>query len=332
MPHLRTRFTTLIPALFLLGMATERVLNIPFVKRVSFTEWAIHIVSGDSPVGPFVISGEQPVLAPRTLSGVAGLADPFMLYRDSTWTMFFEVVSAKTGQGDIGVAVSQNLEQWHYLGIVLDEPYHLSYPYVFEHEGCVYMTPESSEASCVRLYRATRFPDRWEKVADLLKGHPFVDPSLAYYSGRWWLWVSTPDNGYLFLYWSERLEGPYHFHPANPIVIADRTSARPGGRVVAWQGKLVRFAQVDEPYYGFAVRAFIVEELTETSYRERPIETLVVQPGDQVWNARGMHTVDPHPVGAGRWMAAVDGQRLAWRWVVNLRPQTPLKALIGSAF
>ena len=27
------------------------------------------------------------------------------------------------------------------------------------------------------------------------------------------------------------------------------------------------------------------------------------------WNARGMHTLDPHPVSAGRWTAAVDGYR-----------------------
>jgi hypothetical protein len=26
-----------------------------------------------------------------------------------------------------------------------------------------------------------------------------------------------------------------------------------------------------------------------------------------------MHTLDPHPLASGRWIAAVDGQRLAWR-------------------
>ena len=52
------------------------------------------------------------------------------------------------------------------LGIVLDEPFHLSYPQVFQWQGAWYMTVESAGARRVSLYRATDFPLRWERTSD----------------------------------------------------------------------------------------------------------------------------------------------------------------------
>jgi hypothetical protein len=41
-------------------------------------------------------------------------------------------------QGDIGAAVSEDGGMtFKHIGIVLDEPWHLSYPFVFKHEGKV---------------------------------------------------------------------------------------------------------------------------------------------------------------------------------------------------
>ena len=34
---------------------------------------------------------------------------------------------------------------WTHLGIVLDEPWHLSYPFLFRWEGQMYMMPEASK-------------------------------------------------------------------------------------------------------------------------------------------------------------------------------------------
>ena len=49
-------------------------------------------------------------------------------------------------QGDIGVAVSADRGlTWQHLGIALDEPWHLSYPFLFRWEGEVYMMPEASK-------------------------------------------------------------------------------------------------------------------------------------------------------------------------------------------
>ena len=53
---------------------------------------------------------------------------------------------------------------------VLDLPHHLSYPFVFEEDGEVWMIPESCAAGTIDLYRATAFPGGWVHEARLVDG------------------------------------------------------------------------------------------------------------------------------------------------------------------
>ena len=46
---------------------------------------------------------------------------------------------------------------------VLERDHHLSYPFLFEHEGVLYMVPETAQAGTVELYRCTEFPLRWRR-------------------------------------------------------------------------------------------------------------------------------------------------------------------------
>lgn len=52
--------------------------------------------------------------------------------------MFFETKSTTSRQGDIGVARSVDQgATWEFLGIALDEKWHLSYPFVFNYKNQV---------------------------------------------------------------------------------------------------------------------------------------------------------------------------------------------------
>lgn len=52
--------------------------------------------------------------------------------------MFFETKSLHNMQGDIGAAVSQDGGlTFKHVGVVLDEPWHLSYPFLLEDKGKV---------------------------------------------------------------------------------------------------------------------------------------------------------------------------------------------------
>ena len=100
--------------------------------------WAIGIYRGESPFQLMASSGvDNPVIAPEDITDFEAwfVADPFLSIRNGAFTMFFEVVGRASGQGDIGFATSADASTWTYGGIALEEPFHLSYPYVFEWEG-----------------------------------------------------------------------------------------------------------------------------------------------------------------------------------------------------
>ena len=65
------------------------------------------------------------------------VADPFMLIVNSIYYMFFEVFNKESNHGDIGLAISNDGKKWIYQQIVLDEQFHLSYPYVFIYQGII---------------------------------------------------------------------------------------------------------------------------------------------------------------------------------------------------
>jgi hypothetical protein len=111
----------------------------------------------------------------------------------------------------------------------------------------------------------------------------------------------------LRLYYADELTGPWVEHPKSPLVKGDASNARPAGRALVCDGKVVRFAQNSVPYYGTDVRAFEVTELTTRTYRERAVGRPVLGPGGSGWNACGMHHVDAHVLGDGSWIASVDG-------------------------
>ena len=235
-----------------------------------------------------------------------------MLKVDGTWNMFFEVMNRQAGKGEIGLAISQNAFQWSYQQIVLREPFHLSYPYVFEWENEYYMIPESYRAKSVSLYKAVDFPTQWSFVTTLLEGDDFVDPSIFYFEHRWWLFTDLHRSpffaGTLRLFHADNLEGPWVEHSQSPVLEGNPHIARPAGRVVAWDGRVIRYTQDCSPVYGSQVRAFEITDLTTTSYQEQAIGPVpVIQASGKDWNESGMHHVDPHSKDGGQWIACVDG-------------------------
>lgn len=282
--------------------------------------YAIGIYEGPSPLAlapaPAV---SNPVLTAGDVTDAVAtsVADPFMIRVDGTWHMFFEVVRWRGGgrKGVIAVATSPDARAWSYRGVVLEEPFHLSYPYVFSDGSDLYLIPESSAAGAVRLYRAAAFPARWEHVKDLVTGPVLVDSSVFRHAGRWWMLTETdPAHGHgtLRLFHARELPGPWEEHPRSPIVRGDPGRARPGGRVVCLGGSVIRFAQDCARDYGSALRAFAITELGPDAYGEVEVAPSPVLAGSgRGWNRSGMHHVDAHPAGPGRWLACVDGWRAA---------------------
>lgn len=275
--------------------------------------WSIGIYSGSSPFcfeppSHFI----NPVLTNQDVSDVRAsiVADPFMLNVQGIWYMFFEVLNRDTRKGEIGLATSRDGFTWQYTQIVLEEPFHLSYPYVFEWNDEYYMIPESSVAKEVRLYKANRFPNGWECVGVLLSGQRFSDSSIVRHEEHWWLFTETSVSqcDTLRLFYSTSLTGPWREHPRSPIIQGDPHIARPAGRLVVHTDRIIRYTQDCYPSYGQKVRAFEITELTTSSYAEQPIQNVIVEGSGVGWNESGMHHIDPHLLTNGQWIACVDGR------------------------
>ena len=91
--------------------------------------------------------------------------------------------------------------------------------------------PECSASGEVVLYRCRSFPDQWEPAACLLRDVRAVDPTPLRLAGSWWMFANVPVLGAAFtdelhLFRAERLEGPWHPVPGNPVK-SDVRSARP---------------------------------------------------------------------------------------------------------
>ena len=278
--------------------------------------WSIAVYSGASPLSltsPATVA--NPVIVREHITDVraAFVADPFMVRINDQWLLFFEVLNAENRRGEIGLATSHDALAWQYQGIVLREPFHLSYPCIFNWEGGFYMIPETLDLKCIQLYRAVQFPTHWQRFASIVPG-VYADPTIFRHDDRWWMFACSNPRKHdeVCLFHAADLRGPWLPHVMNPLIAGDPRRARPGGRVISWNNRLLRFAQDCVPEYGTQVRAFEIDELTRGAYRERELpESPVLSPG-KTWNADGMHHMDAHCLAEGKWIACVDGYKTLW--------------------
>jgi hypothetical protein len=299
-----------------LGIKWGKQDDIPFIAT---GEYSIGIYTGNSPFAILPPDGiDNPVLTAEdvTDSPAHFEADPFMVQNENTWYMFFEILNAETNQGDIGLAVSRNGFNWQYKQVVIDEDFHLSYPYVFEHENDYYMILyKETRAPGLRLYKARRFPTDWNHIETMLKGS-YYDPCIFQYGEKWWLFAEE-NHGFLHLYYADDLKGRWTEHPKSPVVRNDPDISRPGGRVLVMGDDVIRFAQGCYAAYGTNVRAFEISVLTTLQYHEveHPANPVITATGTG-WNADGMHQIDAHRIGESEWIACVDGyrDRLLFGW------------------
>ncbi|WP_144637717.1 hypothetical protein [Bordetella genomosp. 13] len=201
-------------------------------------------------------------------------ADPFVHTRDQQPFIFFEDYYFRERKGKISVATYVD-GAFQFLGVALDLPYHLSFPYIFEHGTTAYMVPETSGNRTIELWRCVEFPLKWELHATLMKGLSAVDTIVFPHSGRWWLFTNvdrTDGQSHcdeLFAFYADRPDSTDWLpHAQNPIV-NNPIKARNAGMVVRPDGAVIRCAQTQGFFhYGKGVSLNRIEELTPETYRE----------------------------------------------------------------
>ena len=246
------------------------------VRRLARPEsWAVATRPRPSGAIPADLAGFVPIGAP------AGhfYADPFVLRSAGRTYLFVEDWLPETRRGAISVLeLDRGGRPIGAPRRIVERPYHLSYPFVFEHGGATYLLPETAENGTVELFRASAFPNDWEPLGPLLRDLRASDPTIVEHDGRLWLFAGVTMPGAspwdeLWLWSSPTLDGPWVAHPANPIV-SDARSARPAGRVFARDGLLYRPAQDCTPAYGRRIVINRIDVMTASDYRETPVATI----------------------------------------------------------
>jgi hypothetical protein len=203
-------------------------------------------------------------------------ADPFAFEWNDARYIFFE----RWEDGKNGEIWCVELDKQNQPGEpvrVLVRPYHLSFPYVFDGGGEIYMLPETSQNRTLELYRATEFPLRWERCTVLMDGNA-VDSSIVKHEGLWWMFTSgLAGHGFkyseLSVLWADSPEGPWHAHPRNPVV-CDVHCGRPAGAVFVADGELIRPGQDCSQGYGRGITLSRIDVLSKTEYRETAVKTI----------------------------------------------------------
>lgn len=251
-------------------------------------------------------------------------ADPFPVFHRGNYYLFLEEMYFAQNKGHISVV---QFENGHALQpeLALDTPHHLSYPFVLQWRGEMFLIPESARAGdspteraqlSIPVFRARDFPHDWVQEAAMLENLEVFDPTLAEIDGRWWLFCTRGELGAsswdeLHLFHGPTPFGPWTAHRRNPVK-SDVRSARPAGRLYRRGGEWYRPAQDCSVRYGYGMSINRITRLTPTEYEEVVVEHIAP---DWTRGLIGTHTLNA----AGR-LTVVDGIRRRARWSADAAP------------
>ena len=200
-------------------------------------------------------------------------ADPFPVMHEGTCWLFFEDYAFADRKAALMCAQLTADNRLEDIRVILDRPYHLSYPLVFRHGGTWYLLPESKANGTVDLHVADEFPYRWRFEKTLFRGRA-ADTAVWIEDDTFWFFttlVEPEGRGMtLRLYGSDSPAGDWRPHPANPIS-RDVRNARGAGAIFRRDGRLYRPAQDCSWDYGHGFALNEILTLTADAYEERQV-------------------------------------------------------------
>lgn len=295
------------------ALAARRVIGagMRFVYRMGFR--APHWRVGWRPInGPSALTSgklDGPLWSEVPDDGYHFYADPFPFEHQGRTYLFVEDFDHRIGKGVISVAPWGANGPTGPFEPVLQHEVHLSYPFVLEHDGEVWMVPETSGAGRIELYLAVDFPRRWERHSVLIDNVVASDATPFSHEGRWWMTATVGLGGSLsdslYLWSAPDLLGPWTAHRANPVLI-DIASARPAGRVEQYAGRLLRPVQDGRTGYGAAMSVAEITRLDDTAFAQ----TIVARySAGGPWAGSRVHTLNQSGT-----IETIDGSRLSPRF------------------
>ena len=231
------------------------------------------------------------------------MADPFIVQDANEYYIFYEEFQGfKPSSNAVISCLHREDGGWKRMGVVLQMPYHLSFPNVFKYRGEWYMIPEAANSGGLQIFKAIDFPMKWEKVATALVGHRCID-NLVYQQNDT-LFLFAYEGGLRIYYTLNLLEvDAWKEHPKSPIAI-DRLA----GGILKVDDKLYFYTQSSNEGYGTGVMCHCIDDISTVTFSEHTL-----QQNPTVWKhgegvaKYGMHTLNAVVLSDSLWLCVTDG-------------------------
>ena len=202
------------------------------------------------------------------------LADPFVIKYNNKTVIFVEDYSFKNRKGKIS-AYEINSESYKKLGTVIEEEFHLSYPFLIEDKEDLFMVPETHQTKDIRIYRCTEFPLKWKLHKILISDIGAVDTNIFKFNNKYWLFTnldtsnSSDYSSELHIFYADNIESSeWKPHALNPVIF-DSKKARNGGMIYSEKKHTYRvFQKQGFDNYGESIGISRIKTLTENEYEE----------------------------------------------------------------
>ncbi len=191
-------------------------------------------------------------------------ADPFVIEREDKYYIFAELYNRITYKGRIGYCViSKDMSHVTKWRTAISAEIHLSFPYIFKCKGAIYIMPESCRGKDLRIYKCTRFPDRWvldKKIMDnvIVADSIFLDnKTILSYNN-----IKRPREFLIFKEYNGAWE--------NTAIQKDpEIKLRPAGKVYSENGEIfVPLQDSSEDMYGRGVSVYKLKNINDIGNKD----------------------------------------------------------------
>jgi len=205
------------------------------------------------------------------------LADPFYCSKNDADYCFVEDYDEILCKGNISVYRIDEHKPI-FVGTVLEDSFHFSFPYIFEYNEELYMCPETRAINEIRLYKCIDFPLKWEYCQTIMNGVSAVDTIIFQKDNAWWMFTNINPRGCgdhgseMYVYKSDSpLSNNWESHAANPVVTS-ASFARNAGYIYG-QNTIYRPSQIQGyDSYGKGFNINEIEMLTINEFHEKPVK------------------------------------------------------------
>ncbi|MBW1649498.1 MAG: hypothetical protein JRJ44_02240 [Deltaproteobacteria bacterium] len=230
-------------------------------------------------------------------------ADPFVITKEDKTVCYVEDYCYKQKRASITAIELINDKNYAILGTVIQEPFHMSFPFLFEYKKELYMVPETIKANSIRLYKCVKFPLKWEYQKDILTNISAADTMIFEHNGKWQLLCNMNIAGQqdhcstLYAFYNKSpLADNWTAHESNPLIF-NSNIARNGG-LLNVSGKIpIRVRQKQGfNFYGKSLTLAKITDLSPSSFKEEEIGRIYPDFFNKIIGCHHIHSNDVYSV------------------------------------